>query len=482
MHKIKPLLNNPLKVLMDKDIEEIHSSSLQVLEKVGINFHNDDALQILSTAGCAVENTNVKFPQTIVNKAIDNTPSSVVFKARDPKKNVHLGSGVVHTTGAFGATFVREPGSNIIRKARMKDLEEFTLVFDNLEYIDYCLKSVIPQDVPQNYVDIYATSALFSNTDKNIHISQDCPTNTGFITQKIIELGKVAAKDSNKDDTPFFSLGCCPDSPLQYNNGSLVRMKIAIEADIPFLIVSGAIAGISTPVTLAGMLVVQHAELLAGLVYAQLLRPGCEVVFGSFGSSADMKTGKMHMGAVEQSLIGIATQQLCNYCHICYGYGTAGLTDSELLDVQAGYDKGIGLALQMLSGVDVLHDAAGLLNSAMVMNLEEIIIDHEYLRMIAHGMRGIEVCPETIAIELIQEIGPGGSFLTAEHTLNNFRQEFFLSDIFIQKDPSEGRVDETRGMREAAYKKAKEILSSHKPSPLPDNAEKEMTKILEDLP
>ncbi len=480
MADIRALLNQPLKVLSDRDIEHLHSTSLQVLEEVGTNFHNADALQILSQAGCRVEGPNVRFPQKLVGQAIDTVPSSVVFKARNPAKNLHLGIGTVHIMSAFGASFVREPGTNVVRPARLKDLEDFTRIFDYLEGIDCCLKSVIPQDVPPRHADIYAAYTLFVNTDKNVHISQDCPTDIEFITRKIIELGKVAG-ESLGNNAPVFSLGCCPDTPLQYGNAALTRMKIAIEAGIPFLIVSGAIAGVSTPVTIAGLLVTQHAELLAGLVYAQLLKPGSEVLFGSFASSSDMKTAKMRLGSIEQSLIGIATQQLCDHCGICYGYGTGALTDSNLLDIQAGYDKGINLAFQMLGGVDMIHDVSGLLSSAMVMSLEDVIIDHEYARMIAHGMKGIEVTPDTMALDLIRQKGPGGNFLSEEHTFDHFKDEFFLSDIFVHKDPAEGAIDERNGMRGIALQKARQILTTHQPSPLPPDAVKRMNAILEDL-
>jgi len=481
MADIRPLFNRPLKVLSDRDVEAIHSSSLQVLEEVGVNFFNADALQTLSRAGCGVAGSNAKFPQKLINTAIDNVPSSIIFKARNPAKGLHLGTGMVHLMSAFGASFVREPGTNTVRPARLKDLEDFTRVFDNLECIDCCLKSVIPQDVPPNLADIFAAYTLFSNTDKNIHISQDCPTDIAFITRKIIELGEAAACESAPENTPIFSLGCCPDTPLQYGDAALTRMKIAVEAGVPFLLVSGAIAGVSTPVTIAGLLVIQHAELLAGLAYAQLLKSGCEVAFGSFASSSDMKTGKMRLGSIEQSLIGVATQQLCNHYRICYGYGTGALTDSELLDIQAGYDKGISLVLQMLGGVDMIHDVSGLLSSAMVMSLEDVIIDHEYARMIVRGMKGIEVSPETLALDLIKQKGPGGNFLAEEHTLNHFHEEFFHSDIFVQKNPSTGAIDEAHGMREFALNKARNILASHRPSPLPPDAVKRMKTIIDAL-
>jgi trimethylamine--corrinoid protein Co-methyltransferase len=477
----RPLLNWPLKVLSDRDVEVVHFSSLQVLEEVGANFSSADAVQALSRAGCIVSGSNVKFPQKLIDAAIEKAPASMIWKARNPAKSLELGKGAVHLMSAFGATFVREPGTNIIRPARLKDLEDFTRLFDSLECIDVCLKSVIPQDVPQNLADIFAAYTLFSNTDKNIHISQDSPTDIAFITRKIIELGQAAAGDLAAGERPIFSLGCCPDTPLQYGEAALTRMKIAVEAGIPFLLVSGAIAGVSTPITIAGLLVVQHAELLAGLAYAQLLRPGCDVAFGSFASSSDMRTGKMRLGSIEQSLIGIATQQLCDRYGICYGYGTAALTDSELLDIQTGYDKGIGLLLQMLGGVDMIHDVSGLLSSAMVMSLEDIVIDHEYARMIARGMKGIEVNPETLALGLIRRMGPGGNFLAEEHTLSHLYDEFFHSDIFAQKNPAMGALDEAHGMRELALNRARKILSSHRPSPLPPDAQKEMKKIMDSL-
>jgi trimethylamine--corrinoid protein Co-methyltransferase len=480
-----PLLGKPIEVLSRAQVASIHASALQVLEQVGVGFESRGALEKLSRAGCRVDEGTVRFPESLVTKAIEKTPSLVTLKARNPENHVSLGKGTIHLTNGFGATFVLESGR--VRPARLKDLEQFTLLSDALELVDFCLKSVIPQDVPQSLADIHAAAVMAAQTDKHIHLSQDCPSNAAFISRTIVELFSIVQRDCKAQDTPVFSLGCTPHSPLRYVESSLDRMQIAIESGIPFLLVSGAIAGVSAPATLAGTLVVQHAELLAGLVYAQILRPGSEVLFGSFSGSADMATGKLRSGSPEEALVGIATQQLCDYCGICYGYGTAGVTESPLMDVQAGYEKGIGLALQMLAGVDVVHDGvSGLLGSAMVASLEQLLIDHEYVRMISRALRGFEVSPQTIALELIREVGPGGSFLMTDHTVSTFRSEFFLPRIFARPGKAEQPAGQQgaafRSMGETASELVRQILESHRPSPLSDDAARDIAKIMEGLP
>ena len=231
--------------------------------------------------------------------------------------------------------------------------------------------------------------------------------------------------------------------------------------------------------TLAGTLVVQHAELLAGLTYAQILRAGSEICFGSFSGPADMTSGKLRTGSPEESLIGIATQQLCDYCHICYGYGTAGLTVSSLPDAQAGYEKGISLAMQMLGGVEVIHDGiSGLLGSAMIMNMEQLYIDHEYARMIARLLERIEVSDETMALDVIRKVGPGGSFLTTEHTLDHFRRELFFFEALDARHDTGSLHD----ARETAAERVRQILLTHRARSLAPGVDREIQNILENLP
>lgn len=472
-------LNRGIKVLSDDNVATIHEATLRVLEEVGVIFEDEQVQKSFVREGATVNGSIVKIPSKTVKESIKRCPSNVVLKARNPDRSVRLGEGKVHYTNGFGATFVLDLNSRKYRKARLKDLENFTRISDYLENVHYCLKEVIPHDIPPHLVDLYAASVLLKNTDKHVHISIDIVENVDRITDAIMRMAGIAASNNENSEKPIFSLGCCPTTPLRYTRDATVKLVKAAEKNIPFLIASGAMAGSTAPVTLAGTLVVQNAEVLAGIVLTQLINPGTPVIYGSFSSPTEMHSGKQILGCPETALLNAATAQLCKSYEIPFGYGTGGIADSPVLDVQAGFEKMLTVLFSSLAGVEVVHDGvSGLLGTAMVASYEQLIIDNEICSMVNRGLSGIRVSQETLALDLIKEVGPGGTYITTDHTLQNFRKEFYLSRI--TNKTSTGKWLEYGGKQiiENAREKVKEILETHKPNRLGKSIEAAMDKVL----
>lgn len=473
MEQREDRLFGAVQILSEEDIERVHDATLQVLEEVGSLFEDPEAQEILKKSGARVAGQIVKFPAELVEESIKTAPEEVTLGARDREKHIQLGSNRVLFTNGFGATEVIDFETKQYRKATVKDLRNFTIICDSLDSIDYCLYQVFPQDIPPELSDVAQAFILLTNTGKNVHLS----TQDANYIDEVIALGEIASDRARVEDLAVYSLGCCPFSPLKYPKDTTVRLKKAVERSIPFLIVSGAVSGASAPITPAGSLVVQNAEILAGIVLTQAISPGAPVVYGSFTSPMDPRTGKQLLGTPELPLINSATAQLCKRYQIPFGYGTGGITDSFEIGVQVGLEKTLTTLLGALGGVEVVHDGvSGLLGSARVVSYEQLILDNELCRMVRHFLKGIEVSDKTLALDTIKEVGPGGDFLMSDHTVQNLREALYFSQVWNRdRACTPGEPDQ---ILKTASAKVKDILNSHHPIPLSQEKVREMERIL----
>ncbi len=247
----------------------------------------------------------------------------------------------------------------------------------------------------------------------------------------------------------------------------LPKIIHAARRGIPLRIVSGALAGATAPVTLAGALVLQNAEVLAGTTLCQLVNPGCPIVYGTFVGAMDMRTGKWSAAGPEMSLVTSASAQLCQMYDIPLGYGTGGVTDCRVPDVRAGFDKGLTNLGAALCGVEIVHNGvSGLMAGGLAISFEQLIIDNEIAKWINRFLHGIEVDESTLAFDVIKEVGPGGQFLDQEHTVRRFRQEHLISPLLSREYLLEWPTSDTEDIVFQARRRAKEILSSHRPPEL----------------
>ena len=462
-----------VRVLSEPDLDAIHGATLRTLEKVGVRIAYPPALDLLRSAGAKVEGEIVHFPRSLVEDVIAHTPSRVTLHARNPDQNVYLGEGRVHFTNGFGATWVEDHETGDVRKATLDDLSVFTRLADALEHVDYCLFSVVPQDVPPRLLDLQCTATALENTSKHIQLSLE----TAEWIADIVELARASVGPGRP--LPI-SAGGVPHSPLAYTADAAAKFMLLAQHEIPCLIVSGAMAGATVPVTLAGALVVQNAELLAGIAIHQLTRPGAPVFLGTFAGGFDMRATKLATGGPEITLISCATQQLANRYGIPLGYATGGMSDSLRSDVQAGIEKASSVLFAALCGVDVIHDgASGLLGAGMLTSLSQMVIDNELCHSLAYALQGIRVDEASLAEEVIASVGPGGQYLAIDHTAQHFRKSLYLAPL-RSRSPSAGSPEVERdSMLRRAAMKAGEILQQHQPCALPDGARETFAAVLE---
>ncbi len=471
MSGIKPGISQKLQLLTAGEIEQLHDTSINILLETGVLFENERALKVLSSHGVKLDGQRALFQPKLVEKAIESSPERVVLHARNSKYDVVLGEGNVHYTSCYGPVSVRRPGAKKTVPGTLEDLRNFTVLSDALDNVSYCLFHVRPHEVPQKLHDVYCAAEMLKITSKHVHFSQDSAVNTDIL----IQLGNTAAADASINEGPVFSMGCCPTTPLRYTEDACERFMAAVPEGIPFLIVSGAMAGGTSPATLAGTLAVQNAEILAGVVFAQLIKPGAPVIYGSFSGGMEMRSGNFVMGGAELALMQAATVQICGLYKIPFGYGSGGWTDAPEPGIQAGFEKACTLLTPAMAGVEVIHSAhGGMLGGARIADYAQMMIDDELCSMINRYIRGIEISKETLAFDLIRETGPGGNFLDTPHTAKLFRGEHFLPRLLSRTSNEGGEKD----LLEKAEIEVKNILATHQPDRLSTAASRRMDEIV----
>lgn len=469
-----------IKVLSHDDILKIHQATLRVLKETGVAFQHEKALKLLERAGAEVTDQVVRFPEQMVERLVKIVPPKITLHARNPDKDIQLGEGRMHFTNGYGATFVKDLETGLCREARLQDLINFTRLSDYLDNIHYVLTQVIPQDIPPEVVDVIQSVEMLRHTEKHVGLSIVKAT----YIDEVIQIGRYVSGLHERENcrNALFSLGAVCLSPLTYSWDGCQRLMRMAEEGVIIRVTSIPVSGGTSPVTLAGTIVQANAEVLAGICLVQVIHPGNPVIYGFAGGPLDMGRGKLILGGPEGSLMNAAIAQICDFYKIPFGYGTGGLTDSSIPDQQTGFERAYTTLYAALSGVDVIHHAAGgLLGGAMVASYEEMVIANEICKMINVGLRGIKVTEGTLAVDLIREVGPGGNFLNTDHTFNHFKDELFFSNLLDRRSHNERGEGEPSIMSLKAKELAKHILENHRVPGFKPEAEEKIKSILDQV-
>jgi trimethylamine--corrinoid protein Co-methyltransferase len=458
----------------EADLEKIHSSSLRVLESVGIDFLHEPALNLLSKAGCKLDGRRVFFPPKLIDEQIGKAPSQFTLYARDSAKNVVIGGNHIAFVPCYGSPLVTDLDDGR-RDSTLNDFINFvklTHASPNQDIIGGLMAE--PNDIPVERRRIEMISAAVRYSDK--------PFMGGALGAKDAgETIKVAAMvfgslKEMADRPPFISiLGSRP--PLAYDELMLSALMTYAQAGLPQLISSLSIAGATGPVTMEGALVVQNSEVLAGITLAQLVREGTPVVYGGQSTNAAMRYGTLSIGSPEMAVNTAATAQLARYYKLPSRSGGA-LTDSKACDSQAGSESMMGQLMATLSGVNFVLHSAGILESYMTASYEKFILDDEICGMCKRIKKGETITDERLAVDLIGRVGPNGEYLSNEHTFRNFRTEFYQPLIEERSNYTTWRNSGASSIDKRANAKWKEILESYVEPELPADIERDLTEFV----
>jgi len=467
---------NRFKFITDDEVEQMHGATLCVLEKTGVKFDDETACKLFSDAGARVDGNTVRIPRELITALIEQCPGKFTLFARDKAFDVEIGAGKIFYTNGFGSTKVEDLDTGEYRPSTVKDLRDFSRLADVLENVHYCMMQVHPQEIRQERADVVRTAVLLSNVRKNAHLSLEHSENLDYC----FEVAEIASDNVPKERRPIFTSGATPTTPLSYDRSSCGRLIKCAKAGIPTLVVSGAMGGGTAPVTLAGALTVQNAEVLAGLALVQLVSPGLPSIYGSFSSVMDMRLAKFQWGSPELTLMQAATARLCERCGVPFAYGTAGVADSPVCDFFAGVDKTASLLAAAFAGVEVLHDGcSGLLDSTMVSSYGQLVLDNELCNYVNRFLKGIEVNEETIALDVIDRVGCGGNFLTEMHTAEHFKEELYIPGPIRSYTKRTNGMDGLLELNVKARRMARELIDANNDEVISPEQEKTINDLLE---
>jgi len=467
-------MSKPKISFLSKDeLEAIHNASLEVLENTGIKVMSKKALDILKEAGAKVdyEKKLATIPRYVVEEALKRAPKTIKYCARNPKYDFVLNKQETHFCAHGGPPFIRDWKTGERRYSTSEDIARCTVIADYLDHVHIIWPLGAGMDVPapmRYIVDMYT---VLKNTGK--HFEGDSTSAKEAQYQIEIAAAIVGGKEELRE-RPIFSMIICIISPLRYDKGMTEASIELAKAGIPVVLYPMPMAGLAGPATLAGTIVVNNAEVLGGLVILEFASPGAPVVYAAGIGTVDFKTGaKIH--SPESGLMHLALNQLAHYYDLPSEVGASSST-SKLLDAQAGYEKAVSLIANILTVPDIILDLGGL-EGGRITSPEALIIDNEIIDYALRFTQGLEVNDATLAVDVIHKVGPGGTYLGEKHTVEHFRERWMsrLSDV------SSFETWEKKGsksMDEVAKEKIKEILATHKPEPIPEDVEREISQIL----
>jgi trimethylamine--corrinoid protein Co-methyltransferase len=423
-HKFKALIE----VLAKTEIEEIHRASMQILDQTGVVFHSEEARLLLQFHGARVDGKKVFIPAALVEQALQSCPGQFTLKSRNPLKQVSVGSGSPALEATRGTVYIADSIGRR-RKATTEDFINLTKLVQTSEIINLnCGGITLPADLKQESLPAYSMICSALYTDKplagltlNEKVSREClhlaETVYGGLEDNMV-LGTI-----------------CPITPLSYDTNDLKAAYIYARSGQPLCVTSCAMAGSTAPPTLAGTLAVNNAEILAGVVLVQLIKAGTPVVYGNLSSITDMRHINMAVGAPEGLLLQLAARQIARYYQLPFRGGGA-LNDAKGVDFQAGFESMMNLLFLSMASFDYVPHAIGVLDSYMSISYEKFIMDEQMLLAVRRLQRGIEVNSDTLLTGLVEKVGPGGNFFTADETAQYFRQEYWQPSVDLRQPQS----------------------------------------------
>ncbi len=465
------------KPLSEEDMNTIHETSMKVFSEIGIKVNNDEAFEMFSRVASSADRENkiIKLDQETVMRLISTAPPVITLYGQKPEHTLHVGGENVYAGTGGTALYVIEPGKDERRQAKLKDLKDIARVVNEMKNIDFFMLPVLPADVDDEHIDVNRFGAALSYQSK--HVTGGVYTIEGI--REVIRMAEIIAGSPQAlKERPLVSfVTCCGISPFVLDDHYSKLTLEVCRAGIPVITPVEPLCGSTSPVTLAGNLVVQNVDTLAGVMLTQLANPGSPVFYGCISSISDMKDLKYLSGAVEMGLMNAAASQLARNYNLPI-YATAGMSDSKTLDAQAGYESAITSLLVAMAGGNYIHDAAGLLEFCMTASLEKYVIDDEILGMTKRALRGIEITPDSLAFDVMKKIGPGGHFVSSRHTRKFMRKEQFHPKISDRSTREEWLNNGSPDTRKKAMQRVEEILGAPSiPVPSSDAMEKIRSEI-----
>lgn len=461
-------------VLSQHQREEIYNAALEILQRTGVLIHDPETLAILKKAGCWVDGLRVRYPVGLVEWAVRTAPSRITIYDRKGDAAMYLENEKVYFGPGPTNTFMLDPFTGEKRKPLKADKVDVAKVVDALPNIDYCMDLGTPSDVTTSLADVHAFEAMLLNTTKPI-------VHWGFDVEQygdIIEMASIVAGGLDAlQKRPFIVLYSESSPPLVHSREAIAKAMFAAEKGIPVIYTPCTMAGATAPATLAGTIALTVAESLAGLVPVQLKREGAPFIMGGVISNMDMSSTILSYASPEFNLLAAAMCEVAHYIKLPV-FGTGGCIDSKVLDAQAGVEAAQSITMSFLSGANLVHDC-GYMEYGSTGSVELLVMDDEIIGMIRRIMRGIEVNDETLALDVVDNVGPGGHFLGETHTINHFKTETWFPTLIDRRRYDDWYTTGAKSLEQRVKEKTQRIIKEHVPEALPTDIVKVVRAVVE---
>jgi len=449
-------------VLSNEDILRIHEASLDVLEHTGIMVESDELVHVLTKNGCNFNSKTrvVCLPRSLVTEHIKRAPSQFVAYGRAPKRDLRIEKGKVYARTGNGRINVADLATGEQRKSTRADVKACAILIDALENVHIATGVLYPSDVPPSAVDLISFETMLENTDKHIKVGAETARNLECLV-KMAEAVRGGADEFEKK--PLMTLILSPVSPLFWDNEASDLVLYASKHKLPVNVEPAPIGGSTAPVTLAGHLVLANAETLAGITILQILNPRNPIYYSPRFTTMEMRRGGVAFGSIENEIMDVAAAQMARYYNVP-------------VDLE-----GIEPYLGALAGINVMG-GVGSAEAGLVQDFTQTVLDDEMLGIILRMLRGIELSPETLAVEVIERVRPGGNYLGDKHTLTYYAKEHYLPQLLASGNIWERALISlaSKEVKEKAGDKAREILKQHEPARLDGDIVKKLHSILDD--
>ena len=469
------------KPLTDHEMQRIHQTALKLLETVGLAQAIPSCVEAMTAKGCWINaQGRLCIPASLVEDTLASCARNFVLHGRDPKHDMEPSGNKVYFGTAGAAVHVVEPETKTYRESVLVDLYDAGRIVDNCEHIHFYQRPLTARDMLTGHdLDINTMYACLAGTQKHVGTSMVDPAHVDECLQI---LHVLAGGEDKWRERPFVSQSnCFVVPPMKFAEDACRCLEAAARGGMPVLLLSAAQAGATSPAALAGTVVQAVAECLAGLVYINCVVPGAIAIWGPWPFVSDLRTGAMSGGSGEQALITAGCAQMGRFYNLTVG-SAAGMCDSKLPDMQAGYEKGVTAGISAMTGINMLYESAGMHASLLGFCLESLLIDNDMLGSINRNVRGIEVNEDTLSLEVIADVclaGPG-HYLGNEQTLTLMQKEYVYPHVSNRMSPKEWNEAGKPDIVERAAARKREILSTYYPEYIPRHID-EMIRAKHDI-
>ena len=480
MPKTIKSITNPklrLEILTPQEVKKIHDATLWIIEKVGVRFPSKRALEIWAAHGAEVDSEKmvVRARAEVIEKALKTCPPVYSLAARDPQQDLPLdGNHVFVGTDGCGVEVI-DIKTGLRRTSCLQDVRDISRIADATEEVAFHWVPVSAQDMPPKTRGLHEIKAIWDNSTK--HVQTESIYNEREARAAIEMAALIVGGKDKLRQRPILSLMQCSAPPLGHDGGSLEAALVAAEYGLPTGFMTMAANLTTGPATLAGNLAVGNAEVIAGTALIQLAYPGAPVFYAAAQTASDLRSGAYTGGGPEDFLYGAATNVISDFYNLPLSMGSFA-TGSKEPNWQAGIENSLSTFMASIVMSDMLL-GVGFLHGSRIWSFAEMMMDCEIFSIIHKTMQGIVVNDETLALDTIAAVGPGGNFLSQKHTLKHMR-ELFLPQ-FMDRRPFNEWETKKDDARDWALAKARQTLETHQPDPLDESIRSEMAKIISSL-